>query len=99
MEVVDQSEIPGVGGVDLVVRGHLHPFFKISQNRHTLHRRDTTSGYSEIVVIVSCSVRGGALVGTWGSIFALQPYETLLRSGGSGLQLVDLFFVKCFSGM
>ena len=37
MEVVDECEVPRIGGVDFIVCRHFHPFFKVGQNRDTLH--------------------------------------------------------------
>lgn len=37
VKVIDQGKVPGVRSVDLVVCGHLHPFFKVRQNRNSLH--------------------------------------------------------------
>lgn len=97
MEVVDQSEIPRVGGVDLVVGSHLHPFLEIRQDGDTLHRRDAASSHGERLVIVVPIGPRCSVAGAWGSIvIVIQPQVALLRCGSSSLQFVDLFLVERF---
>jgi hypothetical protein len=38
MEVIDQSKIPGIGCIDLVIRSHLHPLLEIGKYWYAFHR-------------------------------------------------------------
>jgi hypothetical protein len=99
VEIVDQSEVPGIGCVDFlnrsaphpslspmvtyVIGSHLHPLFEIGQNWHALHGGNGAAAHPHAFIIVVC----------WGSRSAAQG---LSFSDGSGrsLDLVHLDFMK-----
>lgn len=106
VEIVDKGEVPRVGGIDLVVGGHLHPLLEIGENGYALHRRYTATDHHDIVVIVVVvgvpATSRRPRVGAGGRILEVrQPKPGFLRRrrGGRLLQLADLFFVEGFSGV
>lgn len=98
VKVVDQGEVPRIGGVDLVVGRHLHPFLKVGKDRHALHGCDTASSHGEVIVVVVvvpaeprvARIRAGRRI--FGPV--LQPEGAFLRRSSGGLQLVDLLLVE-----
>lgn len=108
MEVVDQGKVPRVGGVDLVVGGHLHPLLKVGQNGDALHGGDDGAAHDRSVVIVEdgevllagdAATRGARAVGGWGVGIVAVDY---VAGGGCGcgrgeLELVDLGLVEGFA--
>lgn len=56
VEVVDEGKVPRVCGVDLVVRGHLHPLLEVGEEGHALHGRDRGGAWRGILKVVQPGV-------------------------------------------
>lgn len=106
MEVVDQRKVPRVGGIDLVVGGHLHPLLKVGQDGDALHGGDDGAAHNRSVIVVEdgevllardAATRGARSVGGRSAIFVDYAAGGGCDCGGSEFELVDLGLVEGFA--
>lgn len=89
MEVVDQSKIPRIARIDLIICRHLHPLLKIGENGHSL--RGGTAAAAVDVALPSAQ-RGSGCRGTLAAGAIVSPARRQ-RGLDSSLDLVHLAVV------
>ena len=107
MKVVDEGKVPRVGGIDLVVGGHLHPLLKIGQDGDALHGGDDGAAHDRSVIVVEnrevllagdAATRGARAVGGR-CVVAIFDYAAggCCGRGRGELELVNLGLVEGFA--
>lgn len=99
MEIVNEGEVPGICGVDLVVGGHLHPLLKVGEDGDTLHRSDTSAAHvKDLIVFDLAAPRRPGVGRRRGILRVLQSATSLSRRGRrGGFDFVDLLLVQGLS--